>query len=206
MKQLNNIRKNSNKNAFTLIELIIVIVIIVILAAMSQPNIHHGNRARARQRACFSNLRVLQGAIEMYNMDNVTMMDTALPNGDFGDHEEMLVQGHYLKDYLVPVEEDCAYGFIDMTGTGTAFCKKHGTLESKDEDNPIIPEYDKSLEKPFSFAYKENKKRIQREKEYRKMLETTKEILKSPPFLIFAVVFIIIFTLMIGGKKKQKSS
>ena len=163
------------KKAFTLIELIIVIAIIAVLAAMSQQNIPHGGRGRAsaRRKACFSNQRVLQGAIEMYNMDSSIMIHTALPNGDFGDCEELLIREKYLKDYLVPPEEDCAYGII-------------------------------GLEKPFSYAYLENKKRIQREKEYQKMLDITIRIISSPPFILFAVIFIVSYALT--GRKKKKSS
>ena len=206
MNQQNNIYKNNKKNGFTLIELTIVIIILVILAGMSQPTGSRGGRASSRQKACFSNQRVLQGAIEMYNMDCSVMMQTALPNGDFGDHEELLVREKYLKDFLTLPEEDCAYGFIDMDGDGKVFCKKHGTTATKDMDKPIIPEYDKSLEKPFSYTYIETKKRIQREKKYREMLEFSKQVLLSPPFLIFAIIFIIIFTLLIGDKKKKKTT
>ncbi len=195
--------KNNEKNAFTLIELITVIAIIAVLAAMSQPNIHHGNRALARQKACFSNQRVLQGAIEMYNMDVPQIIHTALPNGDFGDLEELLVREKYLKNYLELPEEDCAYGVIDLDGSGgNVFCKRHGTTATKDDEHPIIPDYDKSLEKPFSYAYLETKKRIQREKEYRKMLEITKAIVSSPPFIIIVLIFIIIYSLT--GRKKKK--
>ncbi len=192
-----------NKDGFTLIELIIVIAILAVLAAMAQPTGSGRSRGRSRQRACFSNQRVLQGAIEMYNMDNNVMLETALPGGDFGDIETLLVREKYLKDYLEPPEEDCSYGFINITKDGSVFCKYHGTIDSS-YVSPIIPEYDKNLEKPFSFNYKETKIRIKREREYKKFLDITGQIVKSPPFLIFAVIFIIIFTLMIGGKNKKK--
>jgi prepilin-type N-terminal cleavage/methylation domain-containing protein len=192
-----------NKNGFSLLELIIVIAIIAVLAAMAQPTGSRSGRGRSRQRACFSIQRVLQGAIEMYNMDVYTMIDTALPGGDFGDFETVLVREKYLKDYLEPPEEDCSYGFINITKDGSVFCKYHGTIDSSYE-SPIIPEYDKSLEKPFSYSYNENKIRIKREREYKKFLDISGQVVKSPPFLIFAVIFIIIFTLMIGGKNKKK--
>ena len=192
-----------NKNGFSLLELIIVIAIIAVLAAMAQPTGSGRSRGRYRQKACFSNQRVLQGAIEMYNMDNNVMLETALPGGDFGDIETLLIREKYMKDYLEPPEEKCSYGFINITKDGSVFCKYHGTIDSSYE-SPIIPEYDKSLEKPFSYSYNENKIRIKREREYKKFLDISGQVVKSPPFLIFAVIFIIIFTLMIGGKNKKK--
>ena len=43
----------------------------------------------ARQKACYSNIRVLTGAVEMYNMDHSIMMKEL----DFNT----LIQEHYLK-------------------------------------------------------------------------------------------------------------
>ena len=54
---------------FTLIELIIVIVVILVLAASAQPGCVLKSRWPARQKACYSNIRVLQSAVELYNMD-----------------------------------------------------------------------------------------------------------------------------------------
>jgi prepilin-type N-terminal cleavage/methylation domain-containing protein len=64
-----------NRKGFTLIELMIVIAIIGILAAMAIPNFKKA-REQAREKACYSNIRVLLGAIEMYNMDHSVMMDS----------------------------------------------------------------------------------------------------------------------------------
>ena len=62
-------------------EMVIVIAIICILAAMKQPINHGGSRALARQKACYSNIRVLQGAVEMFNMDCSPMMDDIFYEG-----------------------------------------------------------------------------------------------------------------------------
>ena len=200
---MDKVLQYNQRKAFTLIELLIVIAILFVLWAMAIPN-HHGHRRySAIRKSCFSNQRVIQGAIEMYNMDSAVMIDTALPGGDFCDFEEELIKGKYLKDYIVPAEKSCSYGFVGLTGDGHVFCKKHGTIESKDDDHPIIPNYDTSKEKPISYSYLENKKRAMREKEYREMLNTIKDVFKSPIFIIFLAIFVVCFTLMVGGKKKK---
>ena len=77
------------RKGFTLIELMIVIAIIGILAAMAMPNFKT-SRWQARQKACYSNIRVVQGAVEMYNMDNPTMISSLTSDSS-------LTQGGYLK-------------------------------------------------------------------------------------------------------------
>ena len=79
-----------NRKGFTLIELMIVIAIIGILAAMAMPNFKT-SRWQARQKACYSNIRVIQGAVEMYNMDSPTMIGTGF------NSDTVLVSGGYLK-------------------------------------------------------------------------------------------------------------
>ena len=200
---MNQLKVSNNKKAFTLIELLIVIGIIFVLWAMAIPPHHGHRRPSAIRKQCFSNQRVISGAVEMYNMDSAVMLDTALPGGDFCDVEEALIKGKYLKDYIVPPEEGCSYGFTDMGGNGYVFCKKHGNTESKDNEKPILPVYDESREKPISFEYKENKNKVIREREFRAMMRTIKELFSSPPFLIFLAIFVVCFTLSIGGKKKS---
>ena len=114
----------NKKKAFTLIELIIVIAIIAILAKMSQPMCIKRSRPSARQKACFSNLRVIQGAVEMYNMDNSEFM-TKLDL-------DLLIKGKYLKELPSKPEESCSYISIgDLSKDGVIACEYHGDLEQK---------------------------------------------------------------------------
>ena len=197
-------KKNMNKG-FTLLELGICIGIIAILAAMAQPNIcRRGPRYDPKQKACFSNQRVLQGAIEMYNMDNSVMIETALPGGDYTDFEELLIREKYLKDYLELPTDECSYGFIDIVGTGTVFCKKHGTIESKVDEKPIIPEYDTSYERPISYSYRETRINKRKEKEFRDTMKTLNNIIVSPPFIIILGIFVLAYSLTSSGKKTVK--
>ena len=116
-----------NRKGFTLIELMIVIAIIGILAAMAIPNFKKA-RASARQKACYSNIRVLQGAVEMYNMDVSTMMTTL--------NQGTLRNGKYLKgtaDLMCP-ETSKQKGYKesgDLTDNGEITCGYHGGLIQK---------------------------------------------------------------------------
>ena len=86
---------------------------------LNNPNFEAA-RKDARTKACFSNIRVLQGAVEMYNMDNATMMSTL-------DMEE-LVKTHYIKHIPDKPEPECEYESIgDLTQDGYVNCKFHGS-------------------------------------------------------------------------------
>ena len=91
-----------------------------ILAAAAVPNFKAA-RGSAREKACFSNQRVLTGAVEMYNMDHSTMMSTLdIPT---------LVKEGYLKAAPSKPEPDCDYfSKGDLATDGCIFCKKHGSV------------------------------------------------------------------------------
>lgn len=79
------------------------------------------NRKIARQKACFANMRVLLGAVEMYNMDNAVMMDKLDIN--------KLVQGGYLKSSPAKPEAECSYNGYGLTENGEIYCTYHGSIE-----------------------------------------------------------------------------
>lgn len=130
-------------------ELLIVVSIIAILAAMSQPTCVRGSRWQARQKACYSNIRVIQGAVEMYNMDaplatgtkNVYLVMKKL-------NMQNLVNGGYLKPGIKCPEanSDIYRAFGDLSKNGEIGCgdeaiglnyqdlskKYHGTLSGSD--------------------------------------------------------------------------
>ena len=114
------------RRGFTLIELMIVIAIIGILAAIAIPNFRKA-RDQAREKACYANMRVILGAVEMYNMDNSDMTssisDGWCQSGGGG------VTGEYLKKKISYPTPECSYGGSSLTGGGTITCTVHGTVE-----------------------------------------------------------------------------
>jgi len=113
------------RKGFTLIELMIVIAIIGILAAIAIPNFRKA-REQARQKACFANMRVIQGAVEMYNMDSNAMI-ASVNSGIIGT----LVSKGYLKAAPVPPEANCSYTASgDVSAQGVVMCPRHGAVES----------------------------------------------------------------------------
>jgi prepilin-type N-terminal cleavage/methylation domain-containing protein len=110
-----------NRKGFTLIELMIVIAIIGILAAMAIPNFKKA-REQAREKACYSNIRVLLGAIEMYNMDHSEMMDTP-------DQDSLTGAAGYLKAKVDCPESGGKYEGSNLSKDGVLSCSIHGTVD-----------------------------------------------------------------------------
>ena len=124
------------------------------LAANATPYDYHRHKSTDYyQKECFSNQRYLQSAIEMYNMDNTDLLDTAFPGQEFEKYHKLLVEKKYLKNYLTSKGNICSYGFVDMTSSGGVFCKTHGTTASNINEDPIYPKVDSLSEKPYFEKY-----------------------------------------------------
>ena len=76
----------------------------------------------SREKACFSNIRILTGAVEMYNMDCPQKMDKLDMN--------KLVETKYLKAPITGPEKECEYITEgELTGNGYIYCTNHGDIE-----------------------------------------------------------------------------
>lgn len=106
-----------------LIELMIVLVIIAVLFAIATPNFRKA-REQSREKACYANMRVLLGAVEMYNMDN--------PEHPMRNLQiQRLVDGKYLKGRITPPTSGCRYkNNGDLSENGYIYCQLHGAVDA----------------------------------------------------------------------------
>lgn len=134
-------KKYNRNNGFTIWEFLIVIGIIVILAAMAVPTSRHGNTS-AREKMCFSNQRVLQGAVELYNMD----VETKMRELD-DEAQKILIEGKYIKakePWVCPETSRGGkyYSIGDLTEDGFIYCSYHGNTKGiKVEPNMTYQEF-----------------------------------------------------------------
>lgn len=114
------------------IEVFIVVCIITIVGTYgyydSKANLY-AHRIRGYSsihETCMKNIKILQSAIEMYDIDNSNMITTY--NEDIAN---ILIEKKYLKDFRLPRKE-CKYlNCGDLTQDGFLYCEFHGDMENK---------------------------------------------------------------------------
>ncbi len=85
-------------------------------------------RAEAQKKACYANMRVLLGAVEMYNMDHTEMM-TSMDSNQI----KLLVAKGYLKANIEPPTPQCKYYATgDLAADGIIACSLHGSITGSD--------------------------------------------------------------------------
>ena len=140
--------KPKKNHVRTVVEAIILFGISFLLLSMSdigRAHSHH-HRRTTPQNLCFSNQRVLNGAIDMYNMDSSKMIKTYDQS-----IRDLLIKGKYLKsDFMNEVEcEFLTEG--DLTENGFIYCVNHGDIEKKkegkDEFASLTPKRDRINER-----------------------------------------------------------
>lgn len=109
---------------------IVLFCLFVVSLIIISPGTGRRNAGAARQKHCFANMRVLLGAIEMYNMDN----SVAIRRVD-ATTIATLVSGRYLRAPVeCPGDSSAAPGIYhsdgDLAVNGHVLCTLHGSIES----------------------------------------------------------------------------
>ena len=99
-----------NKKGFTLVEIMIVVLIIGLLAAIAIPNFIKA-RKTTQMNACIDNLRVIQGAVEQFNMER---------KSDPEKVADLCGADNYIKVAPTCPIDDSDY---DLDENGSPFCK-----------------------------------------------------------------------------------
>ena len=154
-----------NNKAFSLIELFILLLLISGIAGVIQSNRIRANKNKD-EKECFINQQTLINAIEMYKIGKPSKTENNYPGLDYENLEKELLKDEYcLKEPLKPTFKGCSYGYVGENANATVFCKVHGTIKpGRRFKRKPTPEYDESLEKPFSPSYNDFRNKIINEK------------------------------------------
>lgn len=118
-----------------------------LVVAVAVPNFIK-SREQARTKACFANMRVILGAIEMYNMDHSEMKhDLTMADVKEGG---ILIKENYLKSKVTTPKAECEYySNGDLCKDGKIFCKFHGCVD----DPNTWPSFRGNVSQPQPFRF-----------------------------------------------------
>jgi competence protein ComGC len=85
-------------------------------------------RDEARKKACYANMRILLGAVEMYNMDHTDMMTSI----DSNKIKLLLAKGYLKTDISLPSPQCKYYATGDLSADGLVACSFHGSIPVSD--------------------------------------------------------------------------
>ena len=120
--------------------------------------------------------------------------------------EEALIEKRYLRENLYLYEPDCSYGFIDMTASGTVFCKRHGSSNLYDNGKITLPSYDVTHEMPLSQKNLDKRNKRVREREiedFKYDLSVKIRNLLFSPIIGFLLCVALIAAEIIKSKKRE---
>ena len=161
-------------------------------------------RRSFRDKACLSNIRVIQDAVEMYNLDARTMMEELNPK-----MMDILVKEKYLKAYPTPPEPSkCEYKSIgNLTDNGIIFCKYHGDVEhlvySEYYDYEKYEKFSQTASDEMIKSFRDKIIRVR--DQARKKEEFKRLIIDYLPPVIFLITLALIIWSMIPNKKRTES-
>ena len=96
----------------------------------------------SKEKSCYSNIRIIQGVVEMYNMD--VDNDNQMKSLDLN----ILYENKYLKDKISkPInlpDVKCEYLGENLSETGSVYCDLHGDIEGKTGENKNLPNHIKT--------------------------------------------------------------
>ena len=114
---------------------IVIYVVTFCIVYLVTPNFNR-RRPPIRERLCKSNIKVILGAVEMYNIDSSSKMDVL--------NIDNLLKGRYLKEVPVPPEDSCNYlSSGELSEDGRIYCQYHkgkGYRSAKEIDEEIKKE------------------------------------------------------------------
>ena len=119
-------RDNKNFNGYIVFSLAFILFCeFFLISIMSTPNLTM-NRTSERRAACFSNIRLLQSTVEMYNLEKNNPMKSI--------DLDILVKEKYLKKVPTPPDTNCIYSSEgNMMDKGKVYCKFHGFYDENKE-------------------------------------------------------------------------
>jgi competence protein ComGC len=122
----NNDKKKRSFWEIAMYVYIIGVIVTVLIAPV--PHLKKSDHGSAKVKACYSNIRVIQGAVEMYNMDVKNEEDLILTLNDSETQNPTILKG-----YLKPVrhyEPMCRYKSKDLDKeNGGIYCEYHGDID-----------------------------------------------------------------------------
>lgn len=101
---------------FTLVEMMVVVVIVGILISIAVP-VYNKVTATAEEKACLANIRIIEGAIEMYKTANST------PPASIDDLMDQTKGGPFLKEKPRCPSDNQDY----VLSNGKVTCNKHSS-------------------------------------------------------------------------------
>ena len=105
--------------------LIIYVIFVIFFTIFSPvPDFRYGGSS-VKQKSCYSNIRLLQGAVEMHNMDSKEQIKDLNKSSI-----ELLVKQGFTKNISYPSKE-CEYLGKKLDKGGSVYCLHHGDVEGK---------------------------------------------------------------------------